>query len=150
MGTIPEGFTTVTPHLIIDGADAAIDLYQRAFGAELLGRMELPGNDDLVMHAMVRVGSGNIFLSDPNSFTTRKPPAGGPSPVAFYLYVEDVDGAYKRAVEAGMTPDMEPTDMFWGDRNAVVSDRFGYIWTIASHVRDVTMEEMQDAMAQMA
>ncbi len=150
MGTIPDGFTTVTPHLIIDGADAAIDLYQRAFGAELMGRMGLPGNDDLVMHAMIRVGNGNIFLSDPNGFTTRKPPGAAPSPVAFYLYVEDVDDTYRRAVDARMTSDSEPADTFWGDRNAVVSDRFGYIWTIATHIRDVTMEEMQDAMAQMA
>jgi len=148
MGTIPEGFTTVTPHLVIDGADRAIDLYQRALGAEVLGRMGMPGDDTRVMHAMIKIGSGRVFLGDPHPSSPRKPPTGGHSPVAFYLYVEDVDGLYDRAVSAGMTSQSPPEDMFWGDRTAVVSDPFGYAWTIATHIRDVTTEEMAAAMEQ--
>jgi PhnB protein len=147
---IPEGFRTVTPYLAVDDAAGAIEFYARAFGAEELGRMPAP--DGTIAHATIKVGDSMIMLSDPYPMSTAKPPKqlGGTSTVVF-LYVEDTDAVFKRAVDAGAAATMPPEDMFWGDRFAQVTDPYGHVWQMATHVEDVSDEEMmrraQEAMA---
>jgi uncharacterized glyoxalase superfamily protein PhnB len=148
MAAIPQGFHTITPNLIIDGADKAIDLYQKALGATLEGR--IPTSDGKkVMHAGMMIGDSRFFLADPGPHDPRHPPGGNGSPVSFYLYVEDCDAAYKKAVAAGMTGAAAPEDMFWGDRTGVAADPFGYRWVLATRVREVSEEDMKAAMAAM-
>jgi len=149
MSKRPEGFHTVTPYFMVAGAKSAIELYKSAFGAETKMVMELPGTD-MVMHGELKIGDSMLFISDPAPGTDREPPAKGTlSSNAFYLYVEDVDAAFSHAVAAGMAGVSEPEDMFWGDRTAVLNDGFGYNWTLACHVRDVSEEEMGEVMKEM-
>lgn len=145
---IPENMHSVTPVFMVDGADKAIALYQSALGAELVGRIEMPGTGK-VMHAMFKVGNSMMFISDPIPDSDRQPPKGMSS-AAFYVYVEDVDAAYKQAVDAGMKGVSAPEDMFWGDRTAVLYDGFGYNWTLATFQREVSTEEMSEIMSKMA
>jgi uncharacterized glyoxalase superfamily protein PhnB len=145
---IPEGMRTVTPHLICAGAAEAIEFYQKAFGAVELSRM--PGSDGKVMHASIRIGDSVLMLND------EMPEWGsfGPkhlkgSPVIIHLYVENADAAFEQAVRAGATVTMPLDDMFWGDRYGKLEDPFGHQWSIGTHVRDVSPDEMQKAMEQM-
>jgi len=145
---IPEGMHTVTPHLICAGADQAIEFYKNAFDAVELSRM--PGPDGKVMHASIRIGDSVIMLND------EMPQWGsfGPkhlkgSPVTIHLYVENADAVFEQAVRAGAKVTMPVADMFWGDRYGKVEDPFGHQWSIGTHVRDVSPEEMQKARAQM-
>lgn len=144
---IPENMNSVTPVFMVDGADKAIALYERALGAELVGRIEMPGTGT-VMHAMFRVGNSMMFISDPVPDSDRTPPTGMSS-AAFYVYVDDVDAAYAKAMEAGMEGVSAPEDMFWGDRTAVLHDGFGYNWTLATFQREVSPEEMAEVMEKM-
>jgi PhnB protein len=139
---VPEGYSTLTPYLAVDDASAAIDFYQRAFGAKERARMAGPGGS--VMHAELEIGDSLVMLSDPFPQASTKPPKelGGTS-VSIMTYVEDTDALYKQAIDAGATSLMEPDDMFWGDRFSSVQDPFGHSWTIATHVEDVSPEEMQ-------
>lgn len=142
---VPEGFSTLTPHLIVDGAGAAMDFYKTAFGALELGRMPMPDGKRL-MHAVMSFGNSMLFLVDAfEEMGMKGPKALGGSGVALHLYVADVDAAFKRAVSAGCTASMPPADMFWGDRYAKVKDPFGHEWSMATHVRDMTPEEMAAA-----
>lgn len=141
----PEGFHTITPYLVVKGAAKAIELYQNALGAKVEGRMD--GPDGSVMHACLQIGSSKIFLGDENEMMKASADPGG---TRFYVYVEDVDAAHKQAVAAGMSEKAAPEDMFWGDRTAVVIDSSGHSWTLATHQREVTPEEMAEAMKQMA
>jgi len=139
---IPEGFHSVTPHLTVRGAARAIDFYERAFGAQELGRMPAPGGEK-VMHAAVRIANSVVMLNDEfPDMGSRSPEALGGTPVTIHLYVEDVDVVFKRAVAAGATARMPPADMFWGDRYGKVVDPFGHEWSIATHKEDLTPEEM--------
>jgi PhnB protein len=144
----PADMPTVTPHLVCDGAAAAIDFYQRAFGA--VEAMRLPTPDGKLMHAMVRIGESPVMLVDewPEA-GVRSPKALQGTPVTLHLYVEDVDAAVEKAVAAGATVAMAPDDMFWGDRYAQVVDPFGHRWSIAHHVRDMSPAEIQAAVAAM-
>ena len=142
---IPDGMHSVTPHLVCDGAAAAIDFYKQAFGATEAGR--LPGPDGRLMHAQITIGDSAVMLVDEN------PQCGmvGPkslkgTPVSIHLYVEDVDAFVERAVAAGAKVTMPVTDMFWGDRFGALEDPFGHHWSVATHQRDVRPEEMQQAM----
>ena len=146
---IPEGFHTITPHIVVSDAKAAMALYEAAFGATSFGAMEIP-NTGKVMIAMLKVGSSPLFLSDAIEGQTKPAPADKRSGASFYLYVEDVDGAHARAVAAGMTEEMAPQDMFWGDRMSRVTDPFGHEWSIATKTREVSPEEMQKVVAEMA
>jgi PhnB protein len=139
---VPEGYSTLTPYLAVDDASAAIDFYQRAFGATERARMAGPGG--AIMHAELEIGDSIVMLSDPFPQASTKPPKeiGGTS-VSIMTYVEDTDAAYKQAIDAGATSLMEPDDMFWGDRFSSVQDPFGHSWTIATHIEDVSPEEMQ-------
>ncbi len=139
---LPAGFHTVTPHLVIKGAGAAIDFYKKAFGAEEVMRM--PGPDgQSVMHAELKIGDSIIFLADEfPGMPARSPKALGGTTVTITLYVVDADKVFNQAVAAGATPALPPTDMFWGDRYAKVLDPFGHDWAIATHKEDVPPDEM--------
>jgi uncharacterized glyoxalase superfamily protein PhnB len=145
---IPDGFQTVTPHLVIDGAADAIAFYKRAFGAEELCCMACPGTDGQprVGHAAIRIGTSIIFLADECPEAGALAPKGS-SPVTIHLYVDDADATFSRAVEAGARAIMPPAEMFWGDRYGKLVDPFGHCWSIAHHVEDVSREQMQERMA---
>ncbi len=140
---IPEGYHTITPFLTVRGADRAIDFYRRAFGAEELGRM--PGPDGkTIVHAELKIGDSRIFLCDENpGMDCRSPATLGGSPAGIYLYVRDVDDAFKKAVNAGATVKRPVQDMFWGDRTGSVQDPFGYSWDLATHKEEVPPKEIQ-------
>ncbi len=145
---IPAGMHTVTPHLVCAGAAKAIDFYVEAFGAVEGGR--LPGPDGRLMHAHLRIGDSAVMLVDEMpEWGALGPLALKGSPVTIHLYVEDADAAFARAVAAGAEATMPPADMFWGDRYAQVRDPFGHKWSIATHQRDVSPGEMQQAMQKM-
>ena len=145
---IPEGMHTVTPHLICAGAADAIEFYKNAFGAVELTRM--PGSDGKVMHASIRIGDSVIMLNDEmpewGSFGAKHLKG---SPVIIHLYVENADAAFDQAVRAGAKVTMPLDDMFWGDRYGKLEDPFGHQWSIGTHMRDPSPEEMQKAMEQM-
>ncbi len=155
MGTkpIPEGYHTVTPYLAVEDAAQAIEFYKRAFGATERSRMPAP--DGKIAHAEIEIGDSLIMTSDPFPQSTIKPPKeiGGTS-ASVFLYVEDVDSVVQDAVDAGGTITMPVEDMFWGDRFGQVTDPFGHVWQIATHVEDIEPEEMerraQEAMASMS
>jgi PhnB protein len=132
---IPDGYHSVTPYLTVNGAEKLIDFVKQAFGAEELLRM--PGPDG-IGHAEVKIGNSIVMLGDAGT-------AGEPRPATLYLYVEDTDQTYKRAMEAGGTTLEEPSDQFYGDRRAAVIDPVGNQWFIATHVKDPTPEEMAQA-----
>ncbi|KXU87189.1 glyoxalase [Caballeronia megalochromosomata] len=144
---IPEGMHSLTPHLVCAGAADAIEFYKRAFNAVELGRM--PGPDGKLMHAMVKIGDSTLMLVDEfPQFGSVGPKALKGSPVTIHLYVEDVDATVKQAESAGAKVTMPVADMFWGDRYGRLEDPFGHQWSVATHVRDMTPEEMKQAMGQ--
>ncbi len=141
---IPDGMHSVTPHMVCAGASAALDFYKKAFGAVELSR--LPGPDGKLMHASFRIGDSTIMLGDEcPEWGALGPLALKGSPVTIHLYVEDVDAAFAQAVGAGATVKMPVSDMFWGDRYGVVTDPFGHQWSLATHTRDLTHEEIAKA-----
>jgi uncharacterized glyoxalase superfamily protein PhnB len=149
---IPDGYHTLTANLIVRDGAAAIDFYKKAFGAVENVRMKGPG--DSIMHAELKIGDSVFMLADemPN-MDVKSPKAYGGSPVGFYLYAENVDAAWKRAVDAGAKAVMPLTDMFWGDRVGAVEDPFGHRWSLAQHTRDLSPQEIEQGqkafMAQM-
>lgn len=150
---IPEGYGTVTPSLTVRDCAKALDFYKEALGAE--ERMRAPGPEGSVWHAEIQVGDSVVMLNDEYPEQgARGPQTLGGTPVGMWVYVEDVDAAFERAVDAGAEPSMPPADMFWGDRMGSVVDPFGHKWTFATHVEDVSPEEMQkrqkEAMEQWA
>jgi PhnB protein len=145
---IPEGMHSLTPHLVCAGASDAIAFYKKAFNAEELAR--LPGPDGKIMHAMVRIGDSALMLVDENvGCGMSGPKALNGSPVVIHLYVKDVDATVKQAVAAGAKVTMPVADMFWGDRYGALEDPFGHRWSVATHTREVSPQEMQQAMAQL-
>jgi uncharacterized glyoxalase superfamily protein PhnB len=144
---VPQGFHTVTPHLVVRGASEAIEFYKKAFGARELHRA--PGPDGKsIMHAEVQIGDSRIFLNDEYpDMGAVSPLALKGSPVTIHLYVEDADRVFQQAVQAGAKVAMPLADQFWGDRYGIVIDPFGHHWSIGSHVKDMTPEEMQKAAA---
>ncbi len=142
---IPEGMRSLTPHLVCRGAVQAIEFYERAFGAIELFRM--PGPDGKLIHACVRIGDSQLFLFDEMPERgALSPLALKSTPVTIHLQVEDAETAFARAVQAGATVTMPLADMFWGDRYGRLTDPFGHSWAIATHMRDVSREEMLAAM----
>lgn len=136
---IPEGFHTVTPQLIVNGAAKAIEFYKRAFGAEEITRM--PGPDDKLMHAEILLGNSRIMLADEFPDWGSYGP-GSRVPVTVHLYVEDADALFNRAVEAGAKPLMSMENQFWGDRYGKVQDPFGHHWSIATRKENLTPEQI--------
>ena len=140
---VPEGFHTVTPHLIFDNAAKAIDWYKQAVGAEEKARAV--GPDGKIMHAELQIGNSRIMLNDAMGGGKSAATFGG-SPISLWVYVQDCDALFNRAVKAGARvapgPMGQLADQFWGDRAGTLTDPFGYQWTIATRKEDVTREEM--------
>lgn len=145
---IPEGYHSVTPYLIVDGAADALDFYAKAFGAKEILRMPM---GDRIGHAEILIGDSHIMLADEFADMGHLGPKsrGGPTS-SLMIYLEDVDAAFARAIAAGATEDRAIEDQFYGDRSGTLSDPFGHQWTLATHVEDVPEEEMQRRMAEMA
>ena len=145
---IPEGFHTITPHLVCAGAAEAMAFYKKAFGATEIGRMPTP--DGKIAHAEMRIGDSRIMLADDfPDYGSNGPLALKGTPVFIHLYVNDADTAWDQAIAAGAKPVMPLADMFWGDRYGQLEDPFGHRWSIATHQRDVTPEQMEDDMKKM-
>ena len=154
MKSIPEGYHTVTPTFVFKDSRKALEFYKKALGAVELFVMPGPGGKG-VMHASVKIGNSNIMMSDEDrDMPCRSAETLGGSPVSFYLYVEDADAAFKKAVTAGASMQTPLQDAFWGDRLGTVKDPFGYAWTFATHTRDLTPEQIakgaEEAMSQHA
>lgn len=142
---IPEGYTSITTHLICRDCASAIDWYTKVFGAEDLGRMMMP-DSDIIMHASIKIGDSHVMFAEENpEWGAMSPLSLEGSPVTIHLYVEDADAVYAKAVENGANGVMPVMDAFWGDRYGKVVDPFGHHWSIATHVRDVSPEEMAKA-----
>jgi PhnB protein len=140
----PSCMRSITPHLICAGASDAIEFYKKAFGAEEM--MRLPGPNGRLMHGSVRIGDSMVMLVDEvPEWGTLGPKALKGSPVTIHLMVDDVDAIFAQAVAAGATVKMPVADMFWGDRYGLVVDPFGHVWSIATHMRDLTPEEILEA-----
>jgi PhnB protein len=135
---VPEGLHTVTAQIAVDGAAAAIEFYKRAFGAEEVSRAMDPSGKK-VWHASIRIGNSQLFINDVF------PDMGGVQLGQFWIYGENVDAAFKRAVDAGCKVAMPLADMFWGDRLGAVVDQWGVKWNLAQHTKDLTPQEMQKA-----
>ena len=149
---IPDGYHTLTPFLTIRDAAKAIEFYKAAFGAQERGVMKAP--DGKVMHAELKIGDSIVMLSDEfPDFGSISPQALGGSASGLHIYLDNVDAAFDRAVKAGAQVEMPVMDQFWGDRYGRLKDPFGHKWSIATHVKDMSPEEMnqsmKDAMAQM-
>ncbi len=142
---IPKDMHTVTPHLVCEGAADAIEFYKKAFNAVELTRM--PGPMGRLMHAAVKIGDSTVMLADDfPEHGGHGPKALNGSPVTLHMYVVDTDATFQQAVDAGASVRMAPADMFWGDRYAQVTDPFGHHWAIATHLKDMTPEEMMAEM----
>ena len=141
---IPEGLHTVTPQLNIDGCAEALAFYQKAFGAEETSRAMDPSGKK-IWHASMRIGNSTLFLNDVFPDMGSKP-----TEARLWVYVDGVDAAFKRAVDAGCKVEMPLADMFWGDRMGALKDRWGNQWMLSQHVKDMSPEEMKKAGEAMA
>jgi PhnB protein len=139
---IPDGYPTLTPYVIVNDGNAALAFYEQAFGARV--RLRIGEPDGIVRHAEFEIGNSLIMIADEHpDIGALGPRAHGGSPVSFYLYVEDVDAVIDRAVAAGATVSAAAETKFYGDRTGRVVDPFGYAWHIATHVEDVSEEEIR-------
>jgi PhnB protein len=146
---IPDGYPRVMPYLIVDGASAAIDFYGSVFGAK--ERMRMPAPGDKVGHAELELGDSVIMLADESpEMNARSPRTVGGTPVTVFVYVEDVDSVFDRAVQAGAKSMRPVEDQFYGDRFGQFEDPWGHQWGVATHVEDVPPEEMEKRMAEMS
>jgi PhnB protein len=137
---IPEGFHSVIPTLILKDAAKAITLYQKAFGAKEIHRMDC-AESGKIMHACIQIGDSKLFLADANP----EMGCGTPTVSSFYVYLDDVDASFKQAKQAGLSETCAVEDMFWGDRTGSLKDNFGIQWTLATHIRDVSPQELEEA-----
>ncbi len=133
---VPEGMSTITPSLVLKNAARAIETYEKALGAKVIARLDYQDGGK-VMHAVLEIGDSKFFIGD-------ETPNMKAMPAALYLYLPDVDQAMARAVKAGMKEIMPAQDMFWGDRLGAVEDEFGIQWSLATHTRDVSDEEIKE------
>ena len=136
---VPTNYASVTPYLIVSGAKKAIDFYQRAFGAVEMFRLD--GPDDTIAHAEIKIGNSQVMLAESMEGYSDPLKLGGTA-VSFMVYVPDVDAAFARAVAAGATVKRPVADQFYGDRTGTLADPFGHVWSLATHVEDVSREEM--------
>lgn len=145
----PTGYHSVTPYLALRDARAAIDFYRRAFGAELVLKLDMP--DGSIGHAEIRIGDSILMLSEENEqWGNRSPLTLGGSPVFLMIYVPDADVAFARAIAAGCTQVRAVEDQFYGDRSGTLKDPYGYQWTLATHIEDVSAEEIARRRQNMA
>jgi uncharacterized glyoxalase superfamily protein PhnB len=138
---IPDGYQTITPHLIVSDGAKAIDFYKKAFGAQENGRFMTP-DGKTVMHAQLKIGTSIIMLGGEHPPACLSPKSRGGTSVSLYLYVENADATFERAVKAGCTVKMPMIDQFWGDRCGSVEDPFGHQWSVATHKEDLTEAQM--------
>jgi len=149
---VPEGFHTLTPHLTVRDADKALEFYKNALGAEVQSVARMPNGK--IMHALLRVGDSMLMLNEEApEYGALSPLSTGGTGVTIHIYTDNVDAAFNRAVSAGAQVKMPVMDQFWGDRYGLVADPFGHQWSIATHTKDLSPEEMQreqdEAMAKM-
>ncbi len=145
---VPDGYHALTPYLCVKGAAAALDFYALAFGAREVMRLEQP--DGRVGHAEMKIGDSHFMLADEfPEMGHLGPRTIGGTPVSLLLYVDDVDEVFARALEAGATEKRAVADQFYGDRNGVLEDPFGHVWSIATHKEDLTPEELQRRLREM-
>ena len=145
---IPEGYHTITPSLIVSDAAKAIEFYKNGLGAEVLDVAKTPDGSKVV-HSVLKVGNSLVFVNDEfPEMGARSPQSLGGSPVSLYLYVEDADLWFNRAVAAGATPTMPIADMFWGDRFGTVTDPYGHNWGFSTHIKDLSPEEVERASSE--
>ena len=141
---VPAGFHTLTPHLTVRDADKALEFYKNALDADVLNVARMP--DGKVMHAALRIGDSMLMLNEEMpEFGALSPLSNGGAGVTIHIYTENVDAAFDRAISAGANVTMPLMDQFWGDRYGMVADPFGHKWSIATHVKDMSPEEMQQA-----
>ena len=146
---IPDGYPRVTPYLIVDGADAAIDFYKSVLGAS--ERMRMDGPDGRVGHAELEIGDSVVMLADEHpEMGIRGPKTVGGTPVSLHVYVEDTDSVFARALESGASALQAVEDKFYGDRSGSFEDPFGHHWHVATHVEDISPEEMSKRAAETA
>ena len=138
---IPDGFHTLTPHLTVTDATKAIEFYRKALGAQEIERHMTPDGKS-VMHAQLKIGNSMLMLGNEFPPTCLSPKSRGGTTVPLYLYVDNADAAFDRAVKAGCTVKMPMTDQFWGDRCGQIEDPFGHQWSIATHKQDLTKEQI--------
>jgi uncharacterized glyoxalase superfamily protein PhnB len=139
---VPPGHTTVTPSITVNDGRKALEFYKHALGATEKGRFE--GPDGKLMHAEIQIGNAMLMLND-EVMGMRSPQSFQGSPVAFYLYFDDAEAAFRKAISAGGKQVMPITEMFWGDRMGQFEDPFGYRWSVATHVKDMTPDEIRKA-----
>ena len=143
---VPEGYHTLTPSLTVRDAARAIEFYKQAFGAEVRGGIA-KGPDGKVMHAELQIGDSVIMLTDEfPEFGSLSPQSSGGAGMGLHIYVDGVDAAFDRAVKAGAQVEMPVSDQFWGDRYGKLKDPFGHKWSIATHVKDMSADEMKRSM----
>src|ERR1035438_9470932 len=138
---IPDGFHTLTPHIVVTDGAAAIEFYKKAFGAQVLARLLTP-DGKTVMHAQLKIGDSTLMLGGEMPPHSLSPKSRGGTSVYLHLYLADADAAFERAVKAGCIIRMPVSDMFWGDRYGQVEDPFGHQWSIATHKHDYTEEQL--------
>jgi PhnB protein len=138
---IPDGFHTLTPHIVVTDGAAAVKFYKKAFGAQELVRHLTPGSGT-VMHAQLKIGGSIVMLASEMPPNALSPKSRGGTSVFLHIYTEDADAAFDRAVKAGCIVRMPVSDCFWGDRYGVVEDPFGHQWSIATHKHDYTPEQV--------
>lgn len=138
---IPDGFNTLSPHIVVTDGAAACEFYQKAFGATENGRVLMPGTS-IVMHAQLKIGDSVLMLGGEFPPNALSPKSRGGTSVFLHLYLENADAAFNRAVQAGCKIIMPMSDTFWGDRYGVVEDIFGHQWALATHKVDYTLEQI--------
>jgi len=141
---IPDGFYTITPHIIVSDAAKAIEFYKKALGAQEMERFMTP-DGKAVMHAQLKIGNSMLMLGNEFPPTCLSPKSRGGTTVSLYLYLENADAAFDRAVKAGCSVKMPMTDQFWGDRYGQVEDPFGHQWSLATHKQDLTKEDIAES-----
>jgi PhnB protein len=140
---IPEGYPSVRPYLHVDGAADAIDFYEKAFGAKERVRLAVPGGK--IAHAEIEIADSLVMLCDPlPQFVSKPPPVLGGTSGEVLMYVDDVDAVVQRAVDAGATITAEVADQHWGDRSGTITDPFGQVWLISTHIEDLTPDEIPE------
>jgi PhnB protein len=145
--SIPDGYHSVTPYLVLSGATEAIDFYKQAFGATELFQVPAPGGK--IGHAEIKIGDSTIMLADEfPEMGYKSPRTLGGSPVSIMIYVEDVDAVFDRAIAAGGKEQRPVKDQFYGDRSGTLEDPFGHVWHVATHKEDVSAEEMERRAAE--
>jgi PhnB protein len=149
---IPSGYSSVTPYLIVEGATEAIEFYRQVFGAT--ERMRLPTPGGKIAHAEIQIGDSVVMLADqptgPTAGSLKSPNTVDGTAVIIHLYIEDVDSVMQKATEAGAKQVRPVANQFYGDRSGIFTDPFGHVWNVATHVEDLSPEEMEKRMAELS